>query len=130
MGKLIKYILFRTVLIVITLHTIIPHPHANELTVAEHLALHKKSHSLIGIIEIAFHESDDERLDTLIFAQYESVKKLDYEQAYSKILIATTTTPSFPEKSKTVKIVEGDTDNFNNLLFVKLNGLRGPPQLI
>jgi len=122
-SKILKYILFRSVLVIITLHTVIPHPHSEELTEEKHFELHKESSSLIGIITLAFHESDDESLDNLIFAQYESVKKIDSNQKYPEVSIFDSTT------SRIGKIVKWNTNNFNRLLFVKLNGLRGPPLL-
>jgi len=128
MSEILKYILFRTVLVIITLHTIIPHPHSDELTGEEHFELHKKSNSLIGIIRLVFHESDDESLDNLIFAKYESVKKIDSKHKYPKVSIFDNTT-SIVGKIVTRKIVKWNTSNFNRLLFVKLNGLRGPPLL-
>jgi hypothetical protein len=128
MVKLFKKILFNSVLVVILLHTVIPHPHSDELTEEKHFELHKKSNSLIGIIRLAFHESDDENLDNLIFAQYESVNKTDSKPKYPKVLLFNKT-PSLTVKRETEKIVKWNTDNFNRLLFVKLNGLRGPPQI-
>jgi len=128
MIKILKYILFRTVLVIITLHTVIPHPHSDKLTEEKHLELHKKSNSLFGIIRLAFHESDDESLDNLIYTQYESVKKIDSKHKYPKVSLFNNI-QSIVEKRKTEKIVKSNTNNFNRLLFVKLNGLRGPPLL-
>jgi len=128
MSKILKYILFRAVLVIITLHAVIPHPHSDKLTVEEHFKLHKESNSLIGIISLAFHESDDESLDNLIFAKYESVKKIDSKHKYPKVAIFDYTT-SIVGKIVAKKIVKWNTNNFNRLLFVKLNGLRGPPIL-
>jgi len=128
MSKTLKYILFRIVLVIITLHTVIPHPHSDKLTEEEHFELHKESNSLIGIIRLVFHESDDESLDNLIFAKYESVKKIDSKHKYPKVSIFDNTT-SIVGKIVTRKIVKWNTSNFNRLLFVKLNGLRGPPLL-
>jgi quinol monooxygenase YgiN len=126
MSKILKYILFRTVLVIITLHAFIPHPHSNELTEEKHFELHKESNSLIGFIRLAFHESDDENLDNLIFAEYESDKKLDSKSKYPKVSIFNNK-QSLVEKGETGKIIKWNTNNFNRLLFVKLNGLRGPP---
>ena len=128
MSKILKYILFRAVLVIITLHTVIPHPHSDELTEEEHFELHKKSNSLIGIIRLAFHESNDESLDNLIFTQYESIKKIDSKHKYPKVSTLDNTT-SIVGKIAAKKIVKWNTNNFNRLLFVKLNGLRGPPLL-
>ncbi len=126
MSKILKYILFRTVLVIITLHAVVPHPHSDELTNEEHFELHKESNSLIGIIRLTFHESDDENLDNLIFAEYESVKKIDSNHKYPKVSLFNKI-QLIVEKRETIKIVKWDTNNFNRLLFVKLNGLRGPP---
>ena len=126
MSKILKYILFRIVLVIITLHTIIPHPHSDELTEEKHFELHNESNSLIGFIRLTFHESNDENLDNLIFAEYESDKKLDSKCKYPKVSIFNNR-QSLVGKRETGKIVKRNTHNFNRLLFVKLNGLRGPP---
>lgn len=128
MSKILKHILFRTVLVIITLHAIIPHPHSDELTKEKHLELHKKSNSFIGIIRLVFHESDDENLDNLIFAQYGSVKKSDNKCKYPNLSILNKI-QFIVEKRKNEKTVKWNTNNFDRLLFVKLNGLRGPPLL-
>lgn len=128
MNKILKYILFRFVLIVIVLHAIIPHPHSDELTQEKHSELHKNSNSLFGIIKLAFHESDDESLDNLIYTQYESVKKIDSKHTYPNVSLLNNF-QSIIEKRETEKIVKSNTNNFNRLLFVKMNGLRGPPIL-
>ena len=128
MSKVFKNILFNSALVLILLHTIIPHPHSDKLTDEKHFELHQKSNSLIGIISLVFHESDDESLDNLIFAQYEGVKKIDSKNKCPKVSIFDNTT-SIVEKIEAEKIVKSNTTNFNRLLFVKLNGLRGPPLL-
>lgn len=128
MVKCLKHILFGTALIVITLHTIIPHPHSYKLTEEKHFELHKKSNSLIGIIRLVFHESNDESLDNLIFAQYESIKKIDSKHKFQKDSSLNNIQTNV-EKRETEKIVISNTNNFNRLLFVKLNRLRGPPLL-
>jgi hypothetical protein len=129
MSKILKYILFRTVLIVIALHTVIPHPHSDELTKEKHFEFHKKSNSLFGIIRLAFHESNDDNLDNLIFVQNESVKKIDSKHKYPIVSLINNIQPNV-EKRETEKIIESNTNNFYRLFFVKLNGLRGPPFLI
>ena len=130
MVKVSKYILFRITLIVITLHTIILHPHSEELTSKEHFELHQKSNSLIGIIRLVLHESNDEGLDNLVFAQYDSINKIDSKCKYPNPTISTfKNIQCFIPKNKTAIIVNQKTTNFNKLLFVKPNGLRGPPSL-
>ena len=128
MNKVLKYILFRAALVIITLHTIIPHPHSDKLTKEEHLELHKESSSFIGLIRLVFHESDDESLDNLIFAQYVGVNEIDNKYKYPKVYIFNNT-HSVIEKKETEKIIKCNTNNFDRLLFVKLNRLRGPPLL-
>ena len=128
MSKILKYILFKTVLIIIALHSVIPHPHSDELTEEKHFELHKKSNSLFGFIRLTFHDNDDESLDNLIYIQYESVKKIDSKHKYPKLSLFNNI-QSIVEKRESEKIVKSNTNNFNKLLFVKLNGLRGPPIL-
>tara|TARA_R110002153_G_C13179483_1_gene484949 strand:- start:621 stop:878 length:258 start_codon:yes stop_codon:yes gene_type:complete len=73
MSKIFRNILFNTALAVILLHTIIPHPHSEDMAEKEHIKLHNNSNSLYGILRLVFHESNDENLDSLIFAQYNIV---------------------------------------------------------
>ena len=127
MSKILKYILFRTVLLIIALHAVIPHPHSDELTEDRHFELHQNSNSIIGLIKIAFHESDDENLDNLVFVQIESVKKFDYK--FTKVSNFNITL-SIIEEWENEKIVSSNINNFKRLFFVKLNGLRGPPSTI
>ena len=126
MSKILKYLLFRTILVIITLHTVVPHPHSNVLTQEKHFELHKNSNSLFGIIRLTFHESDHESLDNLIYTQYESVKKVNIKHQYPKVSLSNNIQLIVEEK-ETENIIKSNTYNFNKLLFVKLNGLRGPP---
>lgn len=128
MSEIFKYILFRTVLVIITLHTIVPHPHLEELTEEEHFELHQKSNSLIGIIRLVFHESNDESLDNLIFAKYDYLSKTHNKPIHANVSIFNSR-QCFIAKNETEKIVKWNTNNFDKLLFVKPNRLRGPPML-
>jgi len=126
MINILKHILFRTVLVIITLHTLIPHPHSEDLTEEKHFKLHKESNSLIGIITLAFHESDDDNLDNLIFVQYESIKKVVNTCKYPTVSILNKKQYIVLNR-ETKKTVTCNVNNFERALFVKLNGLRGPP---
>ncbi len=128
MSNILKYILFRIVLVIVTLHTIIPHPHSNELTNEKHSEIHQKSNSLIGIIRLAFHESNDENLDNLVYAQYGNVTKLNSINKFPKISILNDSHFEI-ENRKTEKRVSVRINDLNKILFVKLNGSRGPPLL-
>ncbi|MCF6223668.1 MAG: hypothetical protein L3J34_08065 [Flavobacteriaceae bacterium] len=128
MRKILTYILFRIVLVVVTLHAVISHPHSEELTIEKHIELHKDSNSFIGIIRLVFHENDDENLDNLIFAEFENDNKFDSKCKYPIDSIFNST-QSIIEKRETKIIAKWNTNNFNRLLFVKLNRLRGPPEL-
>jgi len=70
MYQILKHILFKSLLLIVGLHTFIPHPHAEELNEDEHRSLHQNSHSIFGIIKLIFHESDDDNLDCLLLAHY------------------------------------------------------------
>ncbi len=128
MCKILEYILFRVVLVIITLHTFIPHPHSDELTKEKHFELHKNSNSLFGLIRLAYHESNDDSLDNITFAQYESVKNINAKHKYPKVSLFNKIQSNI-EKKETEKIVKSNTNNTDRLFFVKLNGLRGPPLL-
>jgi prenyltransferase beta subunit len=129
MIRLIKEILFHSVLVVIVLHAFIPHPHSYEMTEKEHIAFHENSNTLFETISIAFHESNDENLDNLIVAQYDIVKinKITYQYTSIAILYS----PFSEIEKKTVeKITQTNTDSPNKLFIVKLNGERGPPSMV
>ena len=126
MSNIIKYILFRTVLVIITLHTLIPHPHSNELTEKKHLRIHEESNSLIGFIRLAFHESVDENLDHLIFTPYENISIIDSDETNLRVSIFNHSGSEI-RKRGTEKTTNWNTANFYKLLFVKRNGSRGPP---
>ena len=130
MSKLLKYILLNTVVVIVTLHSVVPHPHSNELTEENHLELHKKANSLIGLIRFAFHESNDEGLDSLIYAQYgfECIKKIDTKLKCPKVSLLNSI-PSNVQKREAGNPVISITTDFKRLFFVKPNGLRGPPAL-
>lgn len=126
MRHLLKHILFRTVLIIITLHAVVAHPHSNELTQRKHLQLHREAHSIIGIIRLTFHESDDSDLDNLIDMHYVCIKKTDTQPTWTK---ASVCNPTQPGDQNTIrhKTATANTTDFNDLFFVALNGLRAPP---
>lgn len=128
MRKIISDILFSLVLGVITLHAAIPHPHSNELTEEEHFELHENTDSIVGLLRLTFHESEDDNLDNLIFTQYESAKKIELKHLNPTALFSDSPL-TIVEKAKTSKALARNTDNFIKLLFVNPNGLRGPPQL-
>ena len=128
MCKIIKHILFSTVLVVVILHATIPHPHSNELTQETHFELHKKTHSLIGVVRLAFHERIGESLDNLIFIQYKRANKIDHQLAKAAVPLFKRTL-TIVEINETEQSVDWNTNNFIKLLFVNWNGLRGPPQI-
>jgi hypothetical protein len=128
MNIILRYILFRTVLVVIILHSIIAHPHSDQLSEEKHFELHQETNSLIGIIRLTLHESDDDNLDNLVFARYESFKILNTNCNYSEISISNNTL-FILEKWEAKTTANNLINDFKSLLFVKSNGLRGPPQL-
>jgi len=128
MNKILKYILFRTVLIIVILHTFVPHPHSDELTKDEHIVLHKKSNSIIGIIRLIFHENNDENLDNLIFAKYEYSKRLIIKDKFQNSLFYDVLCCVIKE-FKIEHFITNKVDNFKRSLFIKLNGSRAPPLL-
>ncbi len=124
MNKILRYILFRTVLVIITLHTVIPHPHSDELTNEEHFEIHQKSDFLIGIIRLVFHESNDENLDNLIYAKYKSVKNTNFKNPNSNPNIPILNDLRFGIKErKTEKKVSLVINDFKKIFFAKLNSL-------
>lgn len=112
--------------IIIALHAIIPHPHAETLTANKHSEIHRQSNSFIGVIRFLFHESDDTNLDTLVYADCENGKKSIVENADLSAIIADKlfikTNAYSNEKTLSFQI-----NDFAQLNGINPNGLRGPP---
>ena len=123
MSKIFRNILFNTALAVILLHTIIPHPHSEDMVKKEHIKLHHNSNSIYGILRLVFHENNDENLDSLVFAQYNIDTKTKIECQYPEI----NTIYFNPSKIVNKTVYENLKSNINKLFIVKLNGVRGPP---
>lgn len=127
-SKTVLQLLFSTAIVIIALHNLIPHLHSSKLSKEEHFQLHHQSNSVIGLIRLALHESGEDNLVNLIYTQNEGLKKIDFK--HKNPIYGLINYTSLPKglvlRAKTIK---WNTDNFNNLLFVRLNGLRGPPFL-
>jgi hypothetical protein len=123
MHKIFRNILFNTALAVILLHTFIPHPHFEDMVEKEHVKLHNNSNSLYGIIRLVFHESNDENLDSLVFAQYNTDKKIQINWQF--LVIDSTDFNLLENVNKTV--YKSLKSTFHKLFIVKLNYVRGPP---
>lgn len=123
MRKIFRNILFNTALVVILLHTIIPHPHSEDMVEKEHVKLHNNSNSLYGILRFVFHESNDENLDSLVFVQYNIDHKTKLECQYLEIY-----KPYF-NFSKTVEkaVYTYFKSTITKIFIFDLNGVRGPP---
>ena len=126
MYKIFRNILFHSALLVILLHTIIPHPHSEDLRLKEHSIIHSNSHSIYGVLRLIFHESNDENLDSLVFYQYSIDKKIKVENQNLAIDI------TYFNASKIVnkKVYKNLKSNIHTLFIVTQHGVRGPPSLI
>jgi quinol monooxygenase YgiN len=126
MLKIFRNILFNSALAVILLHTFIAHPHSEDMVEKEHIKLHNNSNSIYGILRFVFHESNDENLDTLVFADYSIEKKTKIDYQYSAINATYFNTSKIVNK----KVYKNLKSNSNKLFIVNLNGVRGPPSFI
>lgn len=126
MHKIFRNILFHSALLVILLHTVIPHPHSEDLGLKEHHKLHSNSHSIYGVLRLIFHESNDENLDSLVFAQYNIDKKIKVENQHLAIAITYFNTSKIVNK----KVYKNLKSNIHTLFIVTQHGVRGPPALI
>ncbi len=123
MIKIFRNIFFNSALVVILLHTFIPHPHSEDMVEKEHIKLHTNSNSIYGILRFVFHENNDEILDSLIFAQYNIDKKTKIDCQYSETNITYFNTSKIVNK----KVYKNLKSTIQKLFIVKLNGVRGPP---
>jgi hypothetical protein len=127
MIEIVKKILFKGVLIIMLLHTFISHSHSDEMSEVAHFKLHQDNNSLIAILKIAFHESDDENLDNLFFTHYKT-DKLEKHNAPLYLAISTDNI-SFDKHSITTFFKCDNYPSTKNFI-VKINGLRGPPKFL
>jgi hypothetical protein len=124
MLKIVHNLLLNAALVLIVLHTFIPHPHSEGMVNEEHIHLHNKSHSFYGILKLIFHENNDESLDSLLFAEYNSILK---EKQNIQFLYV------FSNHFRFIKIEKQQTHKNinvvnNHFYIVTTNGVRGPPE--
>ncbi|WP_457618800.1 hypothetical protein [Lutibacter sp.] len=122
---LIKQILFKSVLVVILLHALIPHRHYDEMSEKEHFALHQNNDNIIDLVKIFFHENNDESLDNLLFAQFNIQKTTQ-----SKTPILNEEFEGYINVEN--KLIQKNTSPYGVCyitIFVDVNGLRGPPKM-
>ena len=126
MKKIFAHILFRLVLVVIGFHAIIPHPHSDELSEREHRKLHQNSTSILGFLRYIFHESNDDDLDNIVFADYGVTAKITQHHKHPR-------TPVTFYNSIEIKVLgdssgcKENTSYFHNKKYIFQNGLRAPP---
>jgi len=124
MINIIRHILFKSVLLIVLLHALVPHRHYYEMSEYEHLTLHQNNENIIELVKILFHENDDESLDNLLFAQFNIQKTTQ-----SKIPILNEEFKGFIDVEN--KLFQKNTSSHNVCyitIFVNVNGLRGPPK--
>jgi len=123
--KGIQSVLFKCVVVIVLLHTCIPHRHREEMSEKAHIKLHQNNDNLIGILKIVFHEGYDEYLDNLFFA------KNNYDvspQYFSNQYPDKNGSPAIKNCIKGVQLYrKSDNCIDSNIFIVKLNGLRAPP---
>ena len=121
MNIILRKILIYTVLVVLLLHTFIPHLHSGEMTDKEHIELHNNSNTLYGFLSIVFHECNDESLDNLKSVDFDIVLKTKNKYLYPRAAIKTNI-------QSAIKIIANcNSYILNKLIFDKLNDVRGPP---
>ncbi|PCH52853.1 MAG: hypothetical protein COC22_03485 [Flavobacteriaceae bacterium] len=125
MINVIKQILFRSALVIIVLHTLIPHRHYDEMSKVEHAQLHQNNDDILDLLMLFFHESNDESIDNLVVAEFDVKENFD-DTVVSNIFLSSSNFPFF-DTSYFIKELIISTSNFSNISFVELNGLRGPP---
>jgi len=128
MIKASKYILQYPVLLLIVLHAFIPHAHAIRLSSEEHIRIHKKSHSFLGLVNMIFHEKHEDNLHKLyIFQSEEEEADPGFYDNHQAIFIESSfTNGKISSAGIRLKV---QRDYINILFFGYLNDWRGPPVL-
>jgi hypothetical protein len=129
MSNTLKYLLFRIILVIITLHAVIPHPHSDELSAEKHFEIHQQTNSFIGIIRIVFHENNDENLDNLYYNTSPSLEGLNVNSTSTPVIALYVVPHNVEEKEVKLSLNDVINDYCKSTFFVRLNGLRGPPSI-
>ncbi len=108
----------------IILHTVIPHKHHEEMTINEHITLHKNANNLFDYLSLAFH--------TDLLKNLESGTQFN-NRVFE--LIKLTSTVSGTNKPEDGIVLKFNLLKFNkhpesyNYIFVKRSRKRAPPHL-
>ncbi|MCF6213820.1 MAG: hypothetical protein L3J45_07335 [Flavobacteriaceae bacterium] len=124
MVEIIKKILFKSVLIIILLHALIPHKHSDEMSKEEHFEFHQDNVGFINILKIFFHESDDENLDNLYFVQYNLDKPQQNKSTLNFVTVEDNT--SFKRDKPSIPLRDDKGALLKNFI-IEINRQRGPP---
>jgi len=128
MIRLVKKILFSIVLIVILLHTVIPHNQYIKINSSEQFISFQKDKTIIDIFRLIFLEDTNGNLDNLSINNPTSDYIFDFI-VVNCYLIDHSYYISFEKEILKTPFFE-EFSIYNKDFIVNHNGLRGPPRLI
>lgn len=75
----IRNILFFHVVVILILHTLIPHKHHSEMTYQEHYSSHTNAKGIFGFISLVFQNGSTDTLPYFIFSEQNYLNKFEFE---------------------------------------------------
>lgn len=126
MIRFLKYILLYPVLILIVLHTFIPHAFSNALTADNHLNIHKDNKNILGLFDLIFHEKHDKNLHDLN-TRPSKYKIVSIEVNHQVLLICVQVVSNSHINLPYCSTFSDPPELKNELLIAHRNGKRGPP---
>lgn len=124
-----RSILFGLPLLIIGLHTFIPHTHEDHLSREEHQLIHLEKNSLLDILKLLFHQSQDEALDHLVLDDKEGTVKETVLPAYQINDNPFCSSSIILRELLIDKIFFLASSDDNDLALIRSGKLRGPPSV-
>ncbi len=123
--NLTKNILFINVVVILLLHSFIPHKHHNEMAYEEHYIVHENANGIIDLIGLVLHEGSSENLETIILSK-ENVMK-DIERSYLDFFAITAYLAIKINVKYSGCFIKIRPQELSNNFHIIFSGLRGPP---
>lgn len=121
----IRFIMFLEAVMVILLHTFIPHVHHGEMTFESNLKAHAKAHTIFEILGLKFHKHLSGDLTNYTLSQSSSLKKISFNDGalcYSSTDLFKIQFDKLYFNTKTFRYI-----TFSDDFHLESSGLRGPP---
>lgn len=126
MIRFLKYILMYPVLLLLILHTFIPHAFSNSLPVTNHVKIHRDSQeNLLGLFGLIFHEKHEKNLHNLNTLQVH--ENVGFSKSFPVVLYNFCMDDFDSPDLLIISIFENRHFHYSFLYVIQQNRWRGPP---